>query len=164
MGSMWALALTLLLYSVTGSWHSSALVCMPLVVAGYVDSVRHLLPDPLLLLAAACAVLTGLIDSTFGWSSIMAAACGALIGYFLSFVTSLGRGDAKLIGVLGLWLGPQLAVAGLLAIIAAGVYALALVLGGRASLTTPIALGPWIVAASLCTFITSEILVRTVVQ
>ncbi len=134
----------------------SALVIAPLAVAAFVDSVHHLLPDPLLLIGACIAV-----GSTLLWAVEVVSAevilqaffvgCMAFaVGFLLSVLTSLGRGDAKLLGVLGLWLGgplPLLAAMGV-ALCSAGVYAIGLMAFRRASRTTALALGPWLVGGT----------------
>ncbi|MGO1591412.1 MAG: prepilin peptidase [Ancrocorticia sp.] len=153
MGAAWGTVLLVLSFVISGTLRGSALVFIPLVVAAYVDSVRHLLPDPLLLTAGACALLAGIADSTLGVSTFLAAGGGLVVGQLLSYISSLGRGDAKLLGVLGLWLGPAVVGAVAVAILGAGIYALLLMMTRRAGAQTAIALGPWLVAGGFCTFI-----------
>lgn len=132
-------------------------VLVPLAIAALIDSVRHILPDPLLV----CAAIIALCSLSFSpWSEVRHAALSAMlflaIGLVLSRATSLGRGDAKLMGVMGLWLGTIqlvfLAIA--CAMVSAALYALALLLTKRAHLTSSIALGPWLVAGGfvICLF------------
>ena len=112
----------------------SALAVAPLVVAAYVDSIRHLLPDPLLAVAACMVLFGGILDGRLGFESVLAAACGLVVGYAASLVTSLGRGDAKLLGVLGLWLGVDLVLGLLIAVIGAGLWSGFLLLTRRATI------------------------------
>ncbi|MDN6486389.1 MAG: prepilin peptidase [Ancrocorticia sp.] len=153
LGLVWGSILFLASYFVSGAMCFSALAVAPLVVAGYVDSVRHLLPDPLLAVAACMVLFGGILDGRLGFESVLAAACGLVVGYAASLVTSLGRGDAKLLGVLGLWLGVDLVLGLLIAVIGAGLWSGFLLLTRRATMATALPLGPWLVGGAICTFI-----------
>lgn len=130
-------------------------VCVPLVIAALIDSICHILPDPLLFFATMIA-FSSLMFSP--WSEAGAAVLSAgvflVVGLVISRMTSLGRGDAKLMGVMGLWLGSiQLVFFALVcAMVGAALFALVLLLAKRAQLTTSIALGPWLVAGSLLVY------------
>ncbi len=133
----------------------SAVVLAPLAVAAFVDSVCHLLPDPLLLIASLLAVLPLVYLAIRGeWSAVVLAALTSVValaaGLVLSSVFAFGRGDAKLLAVLGLWLGsPTLLLAGVtVALMGAGAYAIVLMLSRRATRTTALALGPWLVGGA----------------
>ena len=145
-----------------GYWLSllvSALVIAPLVVAAFVDSVHHLLPDPLLLLGAGIAAFAALLASPVeglarpGPQPFLLGIVAYGAGFLLSSLTSLGRGDAKLLGVLGLWMAHPALFFGAVgaALCGAGLYAIVLMILRRATRTTSLALGPWLVAgAALC--------------
>ncbi len=133
----------------------SAVVAAPLAVAAFVDSVCHLLPDPLLLLGGLAAAGPLIYRGASGeWSAVALACVTALlalgVGLLLSSTFSFGRGDAKLLGVLGGWLGSpaSLLAAVTIALIGAGIYALLLMILRRATRTTALALGPWLVGGA----------------
>lgn len=131
-------------------------VLVPLALAALIDSVCHILPDPLLL----CASLIALASLSFSpWLQIKNAAFSAAIflalGLLMSRISSLGRGDAKLMGVLGLWLGNPLAVcvALLLAFTGAALFSLILLVLKRARLRSSIALGPWLIGGAFLSYL-----------
>ena len=72
------------------------------------------------------------------------------VGLALSSSFSFGRGDAKLLAVLGVWLGNpvDLLAAVIIALVGAGSYAALLLLLRRATRTTALALGPWLVSGA----------------
>lgn len=148
MAVAWALGLMAASYVGGGQVLVSAAAFAPLVVAAYVDSVCHLLPDPLLLVAGAVALTGAAADGTLAAANLWAAAFGLIAGYLAGLVSTLGQGDAKLLGVLGLWLGPTVVTAVVLAVVGAGVYSLVLMMARRATWATSIALGPWLVAGA----------------
>ena len=140
---------------------AGALVMGPLAVAAFVDSVRHLLPDPLLLLGGGAATLTACLagmGAPSPWASLAPFAIGFgayCVGHVVSALSSLGRGDAKLLGGLGRWLGnvEALLAAVALATVAAGGFALVLMVARRATRTSAIALGPWLVGGAATAWI-----------
>ncbi|MFT3942512.1 MAG: prepilin peptidase [Ancrocorticia sp.] len=132
-----------------------AVVIAPLTVAAFVDSVCHLLPDPLLLVAGLLTLPSLMLVAARGeYGAIATAAvtagCALAVGLALSSVFSFGRGDAKLLGVLGLWLGSPapLLSAVIVALVGAGLYAVILMVARRATRTTALALGPWLVGGA----------------
>jgi|GEM_PF-859076 len=129
----------------------SAAAVSPLVLAALIDGVVHLLPDPLLFAAAYLAIVALLCGSAEQWlGAVATAAIGLAAGTVMSRCTSLGRGDVKLIAVLALWLRSPLLLVGALslAVVGAGAFAVALLIAQRATRTTALALGPWLVAAA----------------
>lgn len=133
----------------------SGLAIAPLAVAAFVDSVCHLLPDPLLLVATLVAAPSLVYLAANGEWKVVALACltsvlALAVGLALSSVFSFGRGDAKLLAVLGLWLGDPigLLVAVTVALVGAGLYAIVLMVARRATRSTALALGPWLVGGA----------------
>ena len=122
-----------------------------LAVAAYVDAALQILPDPLVASAAAAASLSA---ASRGLDEFLASAAGGalffLAAFALTLVTSLGRGDAKLTGALGLWTGqPQPMLFGLaVGVVCAGIVACALLVVGKIDRRTTMALGPWLVAGA----------------
>ena len=121
-----------------------------LAVAAYVDAVLQILPDPLVASAAAAS----LSAASRGIDDLLAAAVTGAFSFLAAFAlasaTSLGRGDAKLTGALGLWTGqPQPLILGLtVGVVCAGIVACALLVIGKIDRRTTVALGPWLVAGA----------------
>lgn len=134
----------------------SIFVLVPLALAALVDSVCHILPDPLLAGAALIAVIALCFSP---WvrvkDAIVSAAIFLVIGLFMSRISSFGQGDAKLMGVLGLWLANPIAVCAslLFAFAGAALFALVLLAIKRAKLTSSIALGPWLVFGAFLSYV-----------
>lgn len=136
----------------------AALVAFPLTIAAGVDAACHILPDPLLLLAATIALARyAFAGAGAGLHAIVAAAAACFLARAIHRFTSLGMGDVKLLAVLALWLGSlRLALVGAtLGIAAAGIYSLALMAARRATMTTSIALGPWLWTGSALVWLVS---------
>lgn len=136
-----------------------AVVSMPLAA---IDVEHHRLPDVLtlpsypialaLLGVAAFLVPAGprhLVMASVG----MAALWGLYAGLYLLAPKGVGRGDVKLAGVLGIylgWLGPSVWVLGTLGgTVLGGLFGLALVVSRRGSPKTMIPFGPFMIAGAL---------------
>lgn len=161
---LWA-ASTAVLASVDGWALLPAYLYLAVAAVGlaWVDLDVHRLPDgiiapsyPLLgLLLVAASAATG------HWTALVGALVGSVIavgGYGLLALTSAGgpgRGDVKLAGLLGAvlgWSSPYLLVpATLAAFLVTGAAALVLVATGRATLRSPIAFGPGMLAGVFVT-------------
>ena len=120
----------------------------------WIDIDVHRLPDGLVL-PAYPALLALLLCATLGsgdWRRLLAALIAMAALFVLYFVmamispASLGFGDVKLSGLIGLllgWLGLGTALLGLLAgFVAGGVIALVMLVGQRVGLRSHIAFGP----------------------
>jgi len=120
----------------------------------WIDIDVHRLPDGLVL-PAYPALLALLLCATLGsvdWRRLLAALIAMAALFALYFVmamispASLGFGDVKLSGLIGLllgWLGLGTALLGLLAgFVAGGVIALVMLVGQRVGLRSHIAFGP----------------------
>ncbi|MHB1063306.1 MAG: prepilin peptidase [Georgenia sp.] len=122
-----------------------------------VDLRAHRLPDVLLAGGTAAVTVLLLVAAIDGgaWGALGRAAATAVVSLAVYLVLALlragglGLGDVKLAGLLGLWLGWfgwQHAVAGALGgFILGGVWAIGLLIARRASRTTSIAFGPWMI-------------------
>jgi leader peptidase (prepilin peptidase) / N-methyltransferase len=141
-----------------------ALVSIPLAV---IDVLSHRLPDRLtlpsypialaLLGAAALAVPGGGQHYLHALTGM--AACALFYGVlWLISPASIGLGDVKLAGVLGLylgWFGARATLAGLLGgFVLAAVVGLGLVAARRATRKTHIPFGPFMLAATLAVLLT----------
>lgn len=128
------------------------------------DLRAHLLPDVLLAVGAVAVGVLLLLAAATGdsWAALGRAAATAVAGLAVYLVLALlrtgglGLGDVKLAGLLGLWLGWfgwEHAVAGAFGgFLLGGVWAVGLLVTRRASRTSAIAFGPWmILGAALAT-------------
>lgn len=134
-----------------------ALVCTPLVI---IDIEHHRLPDRLTVVGYVCAALglgaAAVAESHSGallraaLAGVAVAACFLLLA--LASPTSLGLGDVKLVGLLGIylgWLGWTEVVTGMFYGFVLGALAsLALVAARRATMKTAVAFGPALIIGS----------------
>lgn len=131
-----------------------ALGCSLLVA---LDLACHRLPDIVTVPTAAVLVAGLLVASSWtgSWSDLVRALLSGLVlgAAFLALALisprSLGLGDVKLAALLGLFLGwfgwPAVAVAVIATFLLGGLTALLLVLSRRATRSTELAFGPWLV-------------------
>jgi leader peptidase (prepilin peptidase)/N-methyltransferase len=122
-----------------------------------VDIGTHRLPDRIVLPTLAGALLLALAGALFAemGSRMVGALWGMLLlGGFYALLRALGRGgmgggDVKLAALIGVVLGwhgwQALAVGAAAAFVLGAGYALALILLRRATGSTPIAFGPWMI-------------------
>ncbi|MEL7975441.1 A24 family peptidase [Isoptericola sp. F-RaC21] len=143
-------------------WATPALVVAAAAGAalGVIDARTHRLPDALTYpTTAAVAVLLALAAAAGGtWDAALRALLGAILlggGYLLLHLahrTGMGRGDAKLAVLLGLvtaWYGwPTFAAAAVLPFLLGGSWAIVLMVTRRASRTTALAFGPYLLAGA----------------
>ncbi len=124
-----------------------ALAQFALVGLAVVDLATRRLPNRVTLPVSAAAVI---LRASFERSELgvsVVAGVSALAVFALLYVLlrgGLGMGDVKLAGMLGFLLGRAVVPALVLGIIAGGVVSAALLLSGRAKLTSAIAYGPYL--------------------
>ena len=131
------------------------------VALALIDLDVHRLPDAIVLpsIVVAAALLTVAAALGGDWADLGRAAAGGAVlfaAYFLMLVAypaGMGFGDVKLAAVLGLYLGwlgwGVLAVGAMAAFLLGGVFALVLVVTGRARRGTGIPFGPWMLGGAL---------------
>ena len=132
------------------------------VALAFIDAAIRRLPDPLTGAAfagtmgflAVAALTGGGHPAQLGRAAIAAAAlCGFYLALFVIRPSGMGLGDVKLAAGVGValgWLGWQAVVAGtFLTFALAAVYGIALLLSHRASRTSQLPLGPFIVLGTL---------------
>ena len=131
------------------------------VALAFIDAAIRRLPDPLTGAAfagtlglLAVAALTGGHPGQLGRAVIAAAVlCGFYLALFIVRPSGMGLGDVKLAASVGValgWLGWQALVEGtFLTFALAAVYGIALLLLHRASRTSQLPLGPFIVLGTL---------------
>lgn len=133
-----------------------------------IDLATHRLPNVLVLPAypVLAALLTAASWATDDWSALLRAAIGGAVLwglYALLMVLKpggMGFGDVKLAGVLGAglgWLGwGTLAVGAFAAFLLGGLFAIGLVLLGRAGRKSKVPFGPWMVLGAAVGFAVGE--------
>lgn len=129
-------------------------VGVPLAI---IDVALKRLPDPLTLPSYAVgAALLGLAMNGDRFVHALIGMAAGLVVYGVQWIIApgqLGLGDVKLAGVLGLylgWLGLTAWFTGILAgFLLGGVYALALLVSGRAGRKSTIPFGPFMLAGAL---------------
>ena len=124
----------------------SLFVLAPLILAAVIDSRCHILPDPLLFIATIFVVASYAKNIDDIPRAVLYSLVTYGIALLVSKLTSFGRGDVKLLAVIAAWFGNMALffLAFCIAMCAAFFYSLVLMLIGRASLKSHIALGPWI--------------------
>lgn len=144
------------------AWHTPALVLVAAAgtVLAVVDARTHRLPDAILLPAwATVTALLGVAALGSGDASALvralaggALAFGAYAALRLAHPPGLGFGDVKLAGLLGVplaWLGwPELAVGLAAPFVLGGAWAAGLVALRRATRSTAVPFGPFMVAGA----------------
>ncbi|MCB7137583.1 prepilin peptidase [Cellulosimicrobium marinum] len=148
-----------------------ALVAAAGVLLAVVDARTHRLPDAILLPAwAACAVLLGCATLATGdTDALVRATCGAAAGFTsyallrLAHPPGLGFGDVKLAGLLGTalaWLGWSELVVGLVApFVLGGFWAVALLALRRATRSTAVPFGPFMVVGAALAAVAADVVV-----
>ena len=102
--------------------------CAVLVVLSAIDAKHRIVPNRIVLPAAAVALVAHTaIDPSLQWLAWALAAAGALFLVVLAFPKSLGMGDVKLAPLLGAMLGASVTVALMLGLLAALVPSVMLV-------------------------------------
>lgn len=135
------------------------------VVLSVVDARTHRLPDRLVLpaypvaavLLVTCALCTGTPDRLV-WTLVGAL---GLFAFYLALRMlrpgAMGGGDVKLAGVTGAYLGflgaDLILIGAALGFVLGGVYGLVLIAARRASASTAIAFGPFLLAGAWATIV-----------
>jgi leader peptidase (prepilin peptidase) / N-methyltransferase len=160
-------ALALAVVRAVAPWQAAALGWLMLcgVALAFIDAAIRRLPDPLTGAAFAgtlsfltVAALTGGHPGQLARAGIAAVVlCGFYLVLFVVRPSGMGLGDVKLAACVGLalgWLGWQALVAGtFVTFVLAAVYGCALLLLRRASRTSQLPLGPFIVIGTLAAIV-----------
>jgi leader peptidase (prepilin peptidase)/N-methyltransferase len=161
------LALAVTAARAASAWQLAGLGWLMLcgVTLAFIDAAIRRLPDPLTGAAFAgplgfltVAALTGGHPGQLGRAGIAAVVlCGFYLVLFIVRPSGMGLGDVKLAAGVGValgWLGWQAVVAGtLITFVLAAVYGCALLLLHRASRTSQLPLGPFIVIGTLAAIV-----------
>ncbi|MFA4928066.1 MAG: prepilin peptidase [Patulibacter sp.] len=152
----------------TFSLYVGLLLVLLLVGVTAVDVRERRIPNAMTGLAAMAAMLGGLLYDEAGQPSRLIAAVAAVA--FLLAVRAprpeaLGLGDVKLAGVLGLCLGPVVAIALAVAFLAGSLVAVVVVVreGRRALRTTTVPFGPYLAGGGVVAFVVGQPLLNVYV-
>ncbi len=136
-------------------WRQAVPAALFLLVLGLVtwtDLEARLVPDRMLLVAAAGAVLIAVAWPPAPWQSALFGALvlgGVALLLAIFSKGGLGGGDVKLAAVIGLFLGPTAGAFALLgAFIAAGLWASAMLISRRRRAHDSMALAPYLAVAA----------------
>ncbi|WP_182048976.1 prepilin peptidase [Changpingibacter yushuensis] len=126
-----------------------ACVVGALCAAAAVDWLTRILPDPLLLIAYTFALGASSSGSEL-LHGVATGLGGLLLGHLLHRGWGVGLGDAKLLGVLGLWLGEPSALLGALvaASLALGLHSFLMQAFRGIDPRAPVPLGPWLLGGA----------------
>ena len=145
-----------------------------LLALAVIDWHSFILPDPLNLLLAGLGGVMVWLTRPDAWLDHL---LGGIIGYLLLLIIELayrgtrgrdglGRGDAKLLGALGLWVGwtrlPDILLLGSALGLAAALITSRLS-GKKMSGTTTLAFGPWLALAGWISWLAGPLLVPDLV-
>lgn len=161
------------LFAPPGTFVLSCAFGWTLLALAVVDLKRYILPDPLNLLVALLGVVMVALTRPHAWLEHL---IGGVAGftvllsvelYYRHFKgrNGLGRGDAKLLGAIGIWVGwtrlPDIliiaALSGLIAVLTVAMASRKAIDGGQ-----PIAFGPWLALAGWIAWLSGPILVSAV--
>ncbi|WP_300378375.1 A24 family peptidase [Henriciella sp.] len=163
-------ALSAYAFAPAGTFILSCLFGWTLLALATTDLKHYILPDPLNLTAAGLGLIMIWLTQSASWAEHL---IGGLAGFGVLFAVEvsyrllrgqegLGRGDAKLLGALGLWVGwtrlPDiLLVASLTGLFA--VLAVRCIGGPRLNRTSAVAFGPWLALAGWVAWLSGPLLV-----
>jgi len=136
-----------------------------LVPIALIDADHRLIPNKLTLPAAVLAVVLGtVLDPGGELERIIAGGIGALVLGVPSLITpkGMGMGDAKLVGVLGLYLGAAVAPAFFVALVAGTVVGVAIIMrkGMHAGRKTAVPFGPFLALGGIVGVLAGQPLVH----
>ena len=128
-----------------------AILCAILMVVSAVDLSIRMIPNACLLLIAAAAAATMVLEAS--WELALSRIAGGLLGFGIFLIPLLlkskaGAGDMKFIAVMGLYLGFRHAIVALGILSVLFLFGAAVILIGRkGNLKTAVPMGPYISAA-----------------
>jgi leader peptidase (prepilin peptidase)/N-methyltransferase len=145
-----------------GAWAIPAFLYLAAaaVALAFIDIDTHTLPNRIVLpsLAVGLVLLAVASAATGDWGSLLRASAGAAILFTfylvlaLAYPKGMGLGDVKLAAVLGLYLGwlgwGSLLIGAFAAFLLGGIYAIALIISRRATRSSGIPFGPWMLAGA----------------
>ena len=141
-----------------GPWVAYATLMALLVALAAIDLRHRTLPNALTLPGLA----TGLLFAAAGWTvGLRAAVAGALVGALAVVALALasrggvGMGDAKLLAMIGAYLGPWVAAGALVwGSLAGTIVGIGLVLARKVGLREPVPFGPFLALGALLAALT----------
>jgi len=135
------------------SFLAAAVLVVTLIVVSVTDLKRRVIPNRVLLLAAAIGVTLSALSGPTDLAGDLAAAAVVSAPLFLASLIKpdgMGMGDAKLVAVIGLFLGWQALPALLIGLMLAGMTGVLIALGRRLPPSrTALPLAPFLAAGTL---------------
>jgi leader peptidase (prepilin peptidase) / N-methyltransferase len=141
----------------------AAAFCAVLVAVAAIDAEHRIVPNRIVLPAAAAFLAARLVlEPSLEWPLGALAASGALLVVALAYPGGLGMGDVKLALLLGAALGTGVAVALMLGLLAALVPAVVLIIrkGQKAARKTAIPFAPFLALGAVVALFAGEILMN----
>lgn len=159
-----AVAVVALRWDEPDVWLGLALVAV-LVPTAVIDLDHRIIPNTLMAAGAIAAVAIGLLTDPGGEAErLIAGACAGafLLAAALAYPRGMGMGDVKLAAVLGLFLGREVAVALLVALIAGTLVGVALMArrGVAEGRRTAIPFGPFLAFGGVVALLAGEPIVQ----
>ena len=141
----------------------AAAFCAVLVAIAAIDAEHRIVPDRIVLPAAAAFVAARLLlEPSLQWPLAAVAASGALLVVALAYPAGLGMGDVKLALLLGAALGTGVAVALMVGLLAALIPAVILIAikGQKAARKTAIPFAPFLAFGAVVALFVGETLMN----
>jgi leader peptidase (prepilin peptidase)/N-methyltransferase len=136
-----------------------------LVPVALIDFEHRVIPNKIMLPAAVAAIVAGLALRPSGVPEQLiagAAAAGFLLIFALAYPRGMGMGDVKLAGVLGLFLGREVAVAMLTGVLAATLVGAVIIsrVGVKDGRKTAVPFGPFLALGGLIALLVGPAIVH----
>jgi leader peptidase (prepilin peptidase)/N-methyltransferase len=141
----------------------AAAFCAVLVAIAAIDAEQKIVPDRIVLPAAAAFLAARLLlEPSLEWPLAAVAASGALLAVALAYPAGLGTGDVKLALLLGAALGATVAVALMVGLLAALVPAVYLIIrkGQKAARKTAVPFAPFLAVGAVVALFVGETLLN----
>jgi leader peptidase (prepilin peptidase)/N-methyltransferase len=141
----------------------AAAFCAVLVAIAAIDAEHRIVPDRIVLPAAAAFLMARLLlEPSLEWPLAALAASGALLVVALAYPAGLGMGDVKLALLLGATLGATVAVALMVGLLAALVPAAVLIVrkGHKAARKTAIPFAPFLAVGAVAALFVGKTLLN----
>lgn len=137
-----------------------ALLAMALLIVSFIDAGHMIIPDAVTLPGIGVGVAVSLYPSTTGFADAVASACVGGGVFFLVarlYPAGMGAGDAKLVGMIGAFVGWQaLMVTIVLGAFCGAVCGLALSMLGFRRYRDPLPFGPFLAAGAVTSVLWGE--------
>ena len=139
-----------------------ALLVTALLIVSFIDAAHMIIPDAVTLPGIAVGAAISLLPSSIGFTDAIASAClGGGIFFLIArlYPAGMGAGDAKLIAMIGAFVGWQaLLVSIILSAFSGAVCGLTLIVSGFRGYRDPLPFGPFLAAGGITSMLWGETL------